>query len=70
MRVKDDPAARLRVLMAQRDLNTRELADLSGVSEATISGLRSGRVRTPKIETAYLIADILGVDPNRIWPNR
>ncbi|GMA65755.1 helix-turn-helix domain-containing protein [Alicyclobacillus fastidiosus] len=37
MRVKDDPAARLRVLMAERDINTRELAQLTGLNERTIS---------------------------------
>ncbi|WP_369125290.1 helix-turn-helix domain-containing protein [Alicyclobacillus fastidiosus] len=56
--------------MAERDINTQELAELTGLSVNTISSLRSGRVKTPTIENAYLIAEVLGVEPNTIWPNR
>ncbi|WP_284286573.1 helix-turn-helix domain-containing protein [Alicyclobacillus fastidiosus] len=70
MRVKDNPATRLRVLMAERDINTLELSQLTGVSQQAISALRSGRVKSPKIETARLIAKALGVRTSDIWENR
>ncbi|MFB5192931.1 helix-turn-helix domain-containing protein [Alicyclobacillus fastidiosus] len=69
MRVKDDPAARLRVLMAERDLNVQELADITGLSRVTISRLRTGWVERPTYDTARLIADALGVKLNNIWPD-
>ena len=67
---KQDPATKLRIIMAERDINTQELADLAGVSRSTISSLRTGRVRNPNPDTAYLIAKALGVKTNSIWPNR
>ncbi|MFD1675593.1 helix-turn-helix domain-containing protein [Alicyclobacillus fodiniaquatilis] len=69
MRVKHEPAARLRVLMAERDVNVNELADRSGVSCATVTALRTGRVRKPQNETAYRIARALGAKVDSIWPD-
>ncbi|QQE81612.1 helix-turn-helix transcriptional regulator [Alicyclobacillus sp. SO9] len=63
-----DPAARLRVLMAERDFTVKELSYSSGVSRATISALRNGHVKRPNRETAELLADALGVRLNSIWP--
>lgn len=69
MRVKDDPAARLRVLMAERDLNVNELSEKSGIHRNTITALRNGETRRPNRETRYQIAGALGVRLNDIWTN-
>lgn len=66
---KTDPAARLRVLMAERDLNVSELADMAGISRHTVTRLRTGAVKRPTYDTAHLIADALGVKVNSIWPD-
>jgi transcriptional regulator with XRE-family HTH domain len=68
--LRKDPATRLRMIMAERDINTQELADRAGVSRATVSSLRTGRTKNPNPDTAYLIAKALGVKTNSIWPNR
>ncbi|GIQ69924.1 hypothetical protein XYCOK13_27480 [Xylanibacillus composti] len=52
----------LRMLMAERDINTTELSDKSGVSVTTISNLRNGRIRQPKKSTLEAVARALGVD--------
>ena len=67
--VRRDPAATLRVLMAERDVTTQELADLTGLAPHTISAIRTGRVQRPKSDTRYLIAEALEVKPNKIWPD-
>lgn len=64
---KDDSAARLRMLMAERDINTQELAYMTGLNRATISNIRTGRVKKPNSDTIHLVADALGVKPNSIW---
>lgn len=69
MRVKDDPATRLRMLMAELDINTQELADSAKVAESTISRIRSGTVKRPTHETARRIAKSMGVKVNIIWPS-
>lgn len=66
--VSDDPGKNLRVLMAQMDINSSELAELTGLTVATISNLRTGKVKKPNIETARLIADALGTKIHNIWP--
>lgn len=66
----DDPATKLRVLMAEKDINTVELAALTGLSTTTVSALRTGRTRCPNPDTAQLIATALGVRTSSIWPNR
>lgn len=63
-----DPATRLRILMADRDVLVNELADKSGVSPATITAIRNRRTKRPTQDTMYRIADALGVKPNNIWP--
>ncbi|WP_139193143.1 PAS domain S-box protein [Anaerobacillus alkalilacustris] len=66
--VSDDPGKNLRVLMAQMDINSSELAELTGLTVATISNLRTGKVKKPNIETARLISDVLGTKIHIIWP--
>jgi DNA-binding Xre family transcriptional regulator len=70
MRVKEDPATRLRVFMAERDINTLELSQMTGLSRRTISCLRTGKITRPNIDTIYLISDALNVHPNDIWLKR
>ncbi|WAH39485.1 helix-turn-helix domain-containing protein [Alicyclobacillus dauci] len=67
--VKDNPAKRLRVLMAERDINTQELAYMSGVHKNTIAAIRTGETTKPNSETRYRIARALGVKVNSIWPD-
>lgn len=67
--VAEDPATRLRILMAKRNVNVNELADLAGVSRHTVTRLRTGLVQHPTYDTAYLIARALGVKVNNIWPD-
>lgn len=66
---KKDPATQLRVLMAERDVNVSELADMIGLSRGTISRLRNREVQNPTHETAYCIAHALGVRTSSIWSN-
>ena len=68
--LKKDPSTKLRTLMAERDVNVSELADMTGLSRGTISRLRNGEVQNPTHETAYRIARALGVRTSNIWSNR
>ena len=68
--LRKDPAAKLRMLMAERDINVSELAYMTGLSRDTISALRTGRTKCPNPDTAHLIATALGVRTSSIWPNR
>lgn len=63
-----DPGKHLRVAMSERNVNTAELARLTGVSQATISNLKTGKVAKPQIETARLVAQALGVTIRHLWP--
>lgn len=63
----EDPATRLRILMAERNVNVNELADMAGVSRHTITRLRTGLVQRPTYATAYLVFRALGVKVNSIW---
>ena len=65
---KTDSGRQLRVLMAEMDINTMELANLTGLTTATISNLRTGKVKKPNIETAEKIAAALGVNLTFLWP--
>jgi|GEM_PF-2732292 len=62
-----DPGRMLRILMAQEDINTTELAAKTGLSLATISNLRTGKIIKPQLLTAQLIAEALNVELHRIW---
>lgn len=68
--LRKDPATKLKTLMVQRDINVNELADMTGLSPATITALRTGRTRKPNPDTALLIARALGVKTSSIWPDR
>jgi PAS domain S-box-containing protein len=62
-----DPGRSLRVIMAQKDINTTELAEMTGLSLATISNLRTGKITRPQISTAQCISVALGVNIKQIW---
>ncbi|MFX3630140.1 MAG: PAS domain-containing protein [Ectobacillus sp.] len=66
--LQEDVGQQLRILMAEMNINTAELAQLTGLTAATISNLRTGKVKKPNIDTARKIADALGVGITRIWP--
>lgn len=66
---KEDTGKRLRVIMAEKNINVSELADMSGVSPSTISSIRTGYVKKPKRQTAELIANALGVKISKIFPD-
>jgi putative transcriptional regulator len=52
------PLARIR---AERDLTQAQLAELAGVSVATISALETGRTRIPQVRSLSKLARALGV---------
>ena len=54
--------ARLRLAREQRVMSQADLADASGVQEATISRLENGRVDRPRFVTVRKLAEVLGVD--------
>lgn len=64
---KMDRGTRLRVLMSKKNINTSELAEMTGLSIATISNLRTGKITKPHIGTAKLVADYLEVELSEIW---
>lgn len=62
-----DSGQQLRILMAEMNINTAELAHMTKLTPATISNLRTGKVKKPNIETAKNISDALGVPISQIW---
>lgn len=64
-----DPSTRLKVLMAERDINVSELADMTGLHKNTIVAIRTGDTTRPCTETRYAIARALNVKVNDIWAN-
>ena len=51
----------LRYWMRERDLIATELAQLSGVSDTTISMLLHGNTENPRLDTLEALADALGL---------
>jgi PAS domain S-box-containing protein len=64
--MKDDIGKNLRILMAEMDISTTELSEMSGLSLTTISNLKNGKISKPKISTIQAIADALGISPSEI----
>ncbi len=54
--------ARLRSAREQRVMSQADVADASGVQEATISRLENDRIARPRFVTVRKLADALGVD--------
>lgn len=51
----------IRVLRKQKDINQKELARLSGISNSYLSGVETGRTN-PSLKTLLKIAEKLGTD--------
>ncbi|WP_249901310.1 helix-turn-helix domain-containing protein [Paenibacillus sp. PK3_47] len=62
-----DPGRNLRIIMAELDINTSELAARSGLSLATISNLRTGKIIKPQYTTAASISRALSVEIEDLW---
>lgn len=56
---------RLKVVLAERDLTNRWLADKLGVTEITVSRWVSNK-KQPPLEQLYLIADAISVSPREL----
>lgn len=54
---------RLDVMLAQRKMRSRELAERVGISEVNISLLKSGKVRGVRFETLAAICEALQCQP-------
>lgn len=65
---KDDPGINLRMVMSELNITASNLAEKTGLSRATISNLRNGKISKPQSFTAKSVADALGVNINDLWP--
>lgn len=54
----------VRAARRERQLTTRQLAGLAGISQPTLSNIENGRVRA-SVATLYQLAEALGVPPAR-----
>lgn len=54
---------RLDVVMAERKMRSRELAQRIGISEVNLSLLKTGRVKGVRFETLEKICAVLGCQP-------
>ncbi|GLX69137.1 helix-turn-helix domain-containing protein [Paenibacillus glycanilyticus] len=63
-----EPAKRLKMWMAKRDLSANQLSAATHISLQTISKLRNGHIAKPNRLTAELIAGELQVAVSDIWP--
>ena len=59
---------RIRLLMTGKHLSQKELANLSGITEASMSKYLSGE-RTPRIDVIVNIANALGVTTDELIGN-
>lgn len=66
---KEDSGINLRMVMAEMNITASDLAEQTGLSRATISNLRNGKIQKPQGFTAKAVADALGVDISDIWPD-
>jgi transcriptional regulator with XRE-family HTH domain len=58
----------LRAARLKAKLTQEELAEKSGVEQATISNLETGRVQSPQWDTVARLAEALDVDPYKLFP--
>ena len=54
---------RLAVMLAERDVSGKELADHVGITEANLSLLRRGKVKGVRFETLERICEVLDCQP-------
>jgi transcriptional regulator with XRE-family HTH domain len=57
----------IRELRRRRELSTRALARLAGVSQPLLSSIENGRTQ-PSVPSLYAIAEALGVGPSALLP--
>ena len=57
---------RLDVMLAQRKMRSKELAERIGITEQNVSALKSGRVRGVRFETLEKICEVLDCQPGDI----
>ena len=57
---------RIKVKLAELDMQQTTLAELMGVSKQTMNGWVKGRVKPP-LETAFVIANHLGCKVDDLW---
>ena len=60
--------SRIKMLMEEKQLTQKELANLSGITEASMSKYLSGE-RTPRIDVIVNIANALGVTTDELIGN-
>jgi transcriptional regulator with XRE-family HTH domain len=60
----------LKILRTVARLTQKQLGDLAGVDDSTISVIESGKrdIRSLPYATVVRIAHALGVAPDRLWP--
>lgn len=58
----------LREARVKRGLTQEELADQSGIEQATISNLETGRVQSPAWDTVAKLCRVLKVKPEDVFP--
>lgn len=45
-----------------------ELAERSGLSQASISFLETGEIQKPSWDTVFVLSQVLGVEPHKLFP--
>ena len=56
----------LAVVMAQRNVKSKDLAEYVGITESNLSLLKQGKVRGVRFDTLSKICDYLDCDPGEI----
>lgn len=56
----------LKEARTKKQLTQEALEELSGVNQATISAIESGRVTQPTIQTVCALAEALNIDPRAL----
>jgi len=60
----------LKILRSVAGLTQKQLADLAGIDDSTISAIETGRrdIRSMTYESVVRISQVLGVHPDKLWP--
>jgi transcriptional regulator with XRE-family HTH domain len=58
----------LREARQRRHLTQEALAELSGIEQATISALETGRVQSPAWDTVARLSRVLKIRPEELFP--
>lgn len=62
-------ATKLKHILIDKDINLRELSEISGISYSHLSKIVNGKQK-PNPQTAHLISRALGYkDENKVFPN-